>query len=123
MRGARAPASTPSPPLAPHGLRDATTDHDVIRGWFKEHYWLSYGVCTDNLLTIDVDKKHGGLETWADMCGDPTRGLIHTWQVRTGGGGLHIMFKNTPQIRSGKLDGGIDIRGIGAYIVGPAVPA
>ena len=30
------------------------------------------------------------------------------------------MFKNTPEIRSGKLDTGVDIRGIGGYIVGPA---
>jgi hypothetical protein len=53
------------------------------------------------------------------MCGEPTRGLLHTWQIRTGGGGLHVMFENTPQIRSGKLDGGVDVRGIGGYIVGP----
>ena len=112
----------PFAPLAPHGLKDATVDLDVIRGWFAEHYWLSYGIVTDALLVIDVDKKHGGLESWADMCGEPTRGLLHTWQVRTGGGGLHIMFENTPQIRSGKLDTGVDIRGVGGYIVGPCCP-
>ena len=34
-------------PLVPHGLKDATTDLDVIRGWFREHYWLNYGVLTE----------------------------------------------------------------------------
>ena len=41
------PGKHPFAPLAPHGLKDATVDLDVIRGWFAEHYWLSYGVVTD----------------------------------------------------------------------------
>ena len=105
--------------LVPHGAKDATTDIGKIRSWFDERYWLNFGVCTDALLTIDVDVKHSGLATWADMCGEPTRALIHTWQVRTGGGGLHVMFKNSANIRCGSLDKGIDVRGIGGYVVGP----
>lgn len=109
----------PFAPLAPHGLRDATVDLGVIRDWFTEHYWLGYGIVTDELLVIDVDARHGGLETWQELTRQPTRAPLHTWQVRTGGGGLHVMLKNTPDIRSGKLDTGVDIRGIGGYIVGP----
>ena len=92
-------------------MKNATTDAAVISSWFDEHYWLNYGVVTDALLVIDVDTKHGGLDRWAEMCGEPTRPLIHTWEVRTGSGGRHVMFKNTPGIRCGVLDKGIDIRG------------
>ena len=55
----------PFAPIAAHGLRDASVDLGVIRSWFAEHYWLGYGVVTDALLVIDVDARHGGLETWA----------------------------------------------------------
>ena len=109
----------PFAPLAPHGLKDATVETGIIRAWFEKHYWLGYGIVTDELLVIDVDARHGGLETWQELTGQPTRAPLHTWQVRTGGGGLHVMLKNTPDIRSGKLDTGVDIRGIGGYIVGP----
>ena len=57
----------PFAPLAPHGLKDATVDLDVIRGWFAEHYWLSYGIVTDELLVIDVDTRTAALRagpTW-----------------------------------------------------------
>ena len=110
----------PFAPLAPHGLKDATVETGIIRAWFEKHYWLGYGIVTDDLLVIDVDARHGGLETWQELTNLPTRALPHTWQVRTGGGGLHVMFENIPEIRSGKLDTGVDIRGIGGYIVGPA---
>ena len=110
----------PFAPLAPHGLKDAMVDTGIIRSWFEKHYWLGYGIVTDELLVVDVDARHGGLETWHELTSQPTRALLHTWQVRTGGGGLHVMFENTPEIRSGKLDAGVDIRGIGGYIVGPA---
>ena len=110
----------PFAPLAPHGLKDATVETGIIRAWFEKHYWLGYGIVTDELLVVDVDARHGGLETWQALTGRPTRALLHTWQVRTGGGGLHVMFENTAEIRSGKLDAGVDIRGIGGYIVGPA---
>ena len=112
------PGKHPFAPLAPHGLKDATVDLDVIRGWFAEHYWLSYGIVTDALLVIDVDKKHGGLETWADMCGEPTRGCCIRGRSVPAAAGCTSCSRH-PQIRSGKLDGGVDIRGIGGYIVGP----
>lgn len=105
--------------MAPRGLKDATLDAATIKSWFGEAYWLSYGVVTNDLLVIDVDTKHGGAEKWKEICTDPARGLIHTWEIKTGSGGRHVMFKNTPGIRCGKLDKGIDIRGIDGYIVGP----
>ena len=94
----------PYAPLAPHGLKDASVDVAVVREWFRESYWLNYGITTDRLLTIDVDARHGGLETWAAMRGQPTRALPHTWAIRTGGQGLHVIFMNTAKVRNGSID-------------------
>src|SRR5262245_29672738 len=99
----------PYSPLAPHGFKDATCDAAVVTAWFDQCYWLSYGVVTDQLLIVDVDLKHDGMKTWTDMSRQPARALPHTWQVRTGSGGLHLMFKNTPKVRCGGLDRGIQI--------------
>jgi hypothetical protein len=112
------PGKHPFARYVPHGLKDATVDSAAVKAWFEEHYWLNYGICTDALLVIDVDVKHKGLETWADMCGQPTRALIHTWQARTGSGGLHVFFKPPEGARCGELDRGIDIRATGGYVVG-----
>jgi hypothetical protein len=104
--------------LVPNGLKNATTNAVTVTDWFEEAYWINYGIVTDDLLVIDVDVKHGGLGRWDEICSEPTRPLIHTWTVHTGSGGRHVMLKNVG-IRSGKLDKGIDIRGIDAYVVGP----
>ena len=112
-------ASTRSPASRPTGSRTPPTDLDVIRGWFREHYWLNYGVLTDKLLVIDVDPRNGGDQSWAAISAQPTRAVPHTWRVRTGGGGEHILFRNTLGVRCGDLDRGIEIKAKGGYIVGP----
>ena len=114
------PGKHPFAEYVPHGLKNATTDLDEVRRWFAGSYWLNYGIITDQLLTVDVDVKRDGLATWAAMCSRPTRGLVHTWQVRTGSGGLHVIFSNETGVRCGELDKGIDLRGAGGYIVGAA---
>jgi bifunctional DNA primase/polymerase-like protein len=108
----------PFAPLAPHGLHSATTDLEVVRSWFAEHYWLSYGIVTDELLVVDVDSRHDGERHWAELSGQPTRHVPYTWQVATGGGGLHIIFHNSPKIRCGVLERGIEIKAVGGYVVG-----
>jgi hypothetical protein len=118
--GCQSPGKHPYAEFTPHGVKDAITDVDTVRAWFDERYWLNYGVATDALLVIDVDVKHNGLETWQSMYMQPTRALPHTWTARTGSGGLHVLFDNTEaKIRNGELDKGVDLRGIGGYIVGP----
>ena len=91
-----------------------------MRGWFVEHYWLNYGVSTDPFVVVDIDPKHGGLERWREMCASPVHGAIHTWETVTGSSGKHLYFKNPDEIRNGTLDRGIDLRGVGGYVVGPA---
>jgi hypothetical protein len=113
------PGKHPYAEIVPHGAKDASTNLATVRGWFDEHYWLNYGVCTDQLLVIDVDTRHGGLEAWAEMYHQPTRALPHTWQVKTGSGGRHIFFRNTANTRCGSLDRGVDVKAVGGYVCGP----
>src|SRR5262249_49652106 len=69
------------------------------------------------LPTIDIDPRNGGNESWRKLI----RGAyeFHTWMVATGGGGRHIICgaaaKPTP---SAKLARGVDLKGVGGYIVG-----
>src|SRR5262245_25890007 len=89
------PGKHPYATLAPNGLKTATAELKAVRQWFAEAYWLNYGVTTDKLLVIDVDTKNDGRGTWRSMWMVPTRALPNTWTVRTGSGGLHVIFDNT----------------------------
>ena len=66
------PAKHPIAGLVPHGLKDASADLEIVRGWFAEAYWANYGVATDPFMVIDIDVKHGGVERWREMCAQTT---------------------------------------------------
>jgi hypothetical protein len=57
----------PYAPLVPNGLKNATTDPEVIRAWFSECYWLNFGVVTKDLLAVDIDPRNGGDKSWAEI--------------------------------------------------------
>jgi hypothetical protein len=117
--------------IVPHGLKDATTDIGVVKHWFG--YLLpsvNLGICTDNLLVIDIDPRHGGDESRAAL--EHECALPETWRVQTGGGGQHIILAvpegvtlsswsaeaYTHHGREPPLGPGIDVRARGGYIVG-----
>jgi putative DNA primase/helicase len=102
--------------LAPHGFKDSTTDLAEIRAW--PHTWLNYGIDTAPLLVPDIDPRHGGDKTWKDLSRRTTRHVPYTWQVRTGGGGDHIIFRNPGGIKGCVLGKGVEIKAVGGYIVG-----
>jgi hypothetical protein len=113
------PGKHPHADLAPSGLKDASTDDGVVRGWFDEHHWLNFGIRTDQFLVVDIDPRNRGDETWGDISAQPTRAVPHSWTVRTGGGGLHYIFANPGGLRAGDLDRGVEIKTrAGGYIVG-----
>jgi putative DNA primase/helicase len=119
--GCNSPGKHPFAPLAPHGYKGATCDVPTIESWFDEHYWLNYGVCTDGLIVVDIDKDKGGAKTWHDISTLPTRAVPHTWRVLTGGGGEHIIFRHngTPiKCNAEVLGRGVDIRSTGGYVCG-----
>jgi hypothetical protein len=110
------PAKHPHPRLAPHGVKDATCDAAAIKSWWKQHEWLNVGVATEALLVADIDPRNGGDEAWLKLI--KKNFDVHTWRVRTGGGGEPIIFANPQGLGNGKLARGVDVKGAGGYIVG-----
>lgn len=107
--------------LAPHGLKNATTDLEVIRSWYTLRSWLNYGLTTDRLVVVDVDQRDGGQGNWETL--EEEHGFQETWRVITGGGGEHVLYSAPTGVEItnnvGKLAPGIDVRARGGYIVGP----
>jgi putative DNA primase/helicase len=104
-------------PRTRHGAKDATTDPEIISEWFDEHPDSNYGVCTDTLPTLDIDPRNSGDKAWQKLVKE--NWLPHTWEVKTGGGGTHLIFGSTSTpVPCGKLTRGVDVKGVGGYIVG-----
>jgi hypothetical protein len=114
-------AKHPFAPLAPHGVKDATTDQRQIEKWWRQHPQLNVGVATDNLLVLDIDPRHRGYESLAAL-EEQHDTIPHTWAVRTGGG-LHIYLRppngSTIGNSAGKLGPGLDVRAKGGYVIAP----
>src|SRR5688572_32726626 len=74
------------------------------------------------IVVLDVDVDDGGLESLAKL----ERAVApapKTARARTGGGGIHVFFRNPrgTEIRNsaGLLGPGLDVRGEGGYVVVP----
>ena len=109
-------------PLAEHGVKDATTDKNQIRAWWRENPNANIGIAMGNdsgIFVVDKDLRHGGDESLNQMQ-EEYGALPDGPRVRTGGGGEHLYFA-VPQgvtIRSRVgLRAGIDVRGKGSYAV------
>lgn len=116
------PAKHPHGKLAPHGLKDATTDAATIRQWWTVAPKANIGIATESsrLLVLDVDPRHGGDESFVHL--EAITGTIETAVVQTGGGGRHFYFEaNGTPILSRPLDGasypGLDVKACGGYVV------
>lgn len=117
------PAKHPFGRLVPKGLKDASNDPDVVRGWFSEAS-VNIGITTgrsNGIIAIDVDPRHSGDETLAEL--ERQQGTLPpTWRFLTGGGGEHILLRHPGgRIANSvsKLGPGLDVRGDGGYIVAP----
>jgi len=120
-------ASCSSPgkhPRTRRGCKDASADERRIRAWWKRWPDANVAVATgenSDLVVIDVDPRHGGDDAWETLKHEldvPT-----TWEVRTGGGGVHAYFRypegKSISIGAGVLGPGVDHRGNGGYVVAP----
>jgi putative DNA primase/helicase len=110
--------------LLPHGVKDATTDPDLITRWWRRWSQANIGVATgaiSNLVVVDVDLKHDGPANLADL--EATyEPLPETVEVVTGSGGRHVLFAHPGGIIHNSVStigAGLDIRGDGGYIVAP----
>ncbi len=109
-------------PLTPNGLKDATCDLNIIDEWWTETPSANIGIAIpEGFFVLDVDIAHGGYESLSKLqenIGD----LPETIQITTGSGGSHFWYKTNVQIKNTtQVAGysGLDIRGIGGYVIAP----
>lgn len=116
------------PRLGRGGVNRASADVDEVRAWWQRWPFANVGLpAGDNgLAVLDVDPRHGGddaLATLIGHCAEHGCDLMATRIVRTGSGGLHLMFR-APRggIKTAARTfglAGIDTRGRGGYVVAP----
>jgi hypothetical protein len=115
-------AKKPAGWLAPHGFKDASTDHATIRSWFRDRT-LNIGIaCGLGLVVLDIDPRNGGDDELAAL--ENTHGALpHTPRVLTGGGGTHYYSQHDGEpLKNGAIAGcvGVEIKTDGGYVVAPA---
>ncbi len=110
-------------PRTPNGFKAATRDPEQIATWWRQWPDANIGIATgatSDLLVLDVDPRHGGDDTLADLI--ETHGALpDAVQCLTGGGGLHVYFEHPGghvQSRA-EIARGIDVRADGGYVVAP----
>lgn len=111
-------------PITIHGLKDATTDKNIIKAWWNKWPKANVAILTgkvSGIMVVDIDPRNGGdvslkkLERLGNFPITPT--------AFTGGGGLHYILEHPGNgVRIGnksKMAGyeGIDIKGDGGYIL------
>src|SRR5699024_11155950 len=113
-------------PATRNGVKDATTNAEVITKWWTDRPYLNIAIATGSVsgifvLDIDTDFHKGtgmtGFEALEDL--EKEHGTLpSTPHQITGGGGVHHIFKYVEGIgNKTNLFPSIDIRGDGGYIV------
>jgi hypothetical protein len=96
-------------PATAHGFKDATTDIDQIRRWWRRNPDYNIGINPPaGFVVIDEDVQNGGHEALAELCYQHGE-VPPTWTARTGQGGRHFWLRADPPFR-GKLCAGVDIK-------------
>ncbi len=104
-------------------LQQARADAATVKQWFACWPDANVGIVTgeiSNLIVLDVDPKHGGDDSLAELerRHEPFPATV---EARTGGGGRHLYFAHPGDFVPNRvgLKQGIDLRGDGGYIVAP----
>ena len=107
-------------PATEHGCKDATTDAETIRRWWRERPDCNVAIATgavSGIFVVDVDDAEAELRRLELEHGE----LPATVEVVTARG-RHLWFKmpHVPVRNSaGKIAPGIDVRGSGGYVLAP----
>jgi hypothetical protein len=110
-------------PIVEHGFLDASLDANIIVKIFSRPRVVMIGVpCgpASGFDVLDLDPRHGS-ETWE---ADNVARLPETQIHQTTGGGRHYLFVSDQRVRnsSGRIAPGVDVRGLGGYIIAPPTP-
>lgn len=107
--------------LVPHGLIDASTDPKIIRQWFDGKPF-NIGICTGDIsqiFVLDRDDRDGGAQSLSDL--EAVHGQLPATLTQRTGNGVHYLFRfpadQLVKNSAKKLAPGLDIRGLGGYIV------
>lgn len=110
-------------PYASPGFHAATTDRAQVEAAWTKYPLASIGVAMGHgIWALDIDERHDGLQQLRDL---EKRFTALPWTVTnlTGSrdGSKHLLWSVPPEIevRKGKLKTGIDIQGLGSYIIVP----
>ena len=110
-------------PLTKHGFKDATTDADTIRRWWKRRPNALIAVPTgaiSGIAVADLDNKNGkdGFAAVPDW--EQRTPVI----ARTRSGGAHLYFQaaGAPRCSESEIAPGVDTRGDGGYVIVPPSP-
>jgi hypothetical protein len=112
-------------PATAHGFKDATTNPNQIRAWWTTNPDANIGLPTGHAFdVIDIDVPEGPISlTKILQHDDPKtgRGLLPDTHglVATASGGTHYYIETQGRGNKAALMAGIDIRGIGGYVVAP----
>lgn len=92
----------------------ASTDADTITAWWQQWPAANVAIATGGgLLVLDLDGEAG-------QASANGRHLPVTPCARTGGGGVHYLYRDPHQHRNAAgLLPGVDVRGEGGYIIAP----
>ena len=105
----------------------STKDRAEVAALWKQYPEADgYGIDAgkSGLAVVDQDTKSGddGPGNWARLAAGTASA---TFQVRTPSGGVHAYYRDPQGLHrnsAGKLAPGVDVRGVGGYVVGPGSP-
>lgn len=106
-----------------NGVKDATLDLAVAKGWWQRNRTAAIGIPTGilwDVLDVDVKEDSDGRAHLYELC---KLGLLNGCHrvVRTPSGGLHLYFRAFPGLtnkgRAASL--GLDVRALGGYVLAP----
>lgn len=105
-------------PATAHGFKDASTDPDQVRAWWTASPQANIGLPTGHRFTvIDVDVPAGYYSLAYMRDADLIPPILG--RVITPSGGTHLHIAATGEGNSAGKAPGIDIRGLGGYVVAP----
>lgn len=103
----------------PPGQCGATSDLSQVRKWHDAWPQADWATVLDELFVVDVDRKHGGMETLADVEENFPDLLGITLEATSPGGGRQYFYRQPPErdvvtIEQGRLAGltGFEIKGL-----------
>ena len=112
------------PPYISDWQSRATNDLRSIKHWWQQYPDAIPAIVCDNFVVVDADRHEGGADgvaALAKLASQHGDWRDHPKVVTPNGGEHHHFAQSNPPLgnRTGQLPPGIDVRGIGGYVIGP----